>query len=641
MEGKIAVRDVALVVLILLGVALVCTYLYGCNKDTPVALAEDGVAELDMAMLRNSPLLLVGQWKKYDGLYDFDQAQSAGYSIISDVRRDRLNGNLSYGLTVLVDNAHDICLNFGNYYSRVWINGWEIVPVESERYVLEHYSDGTGVYEIVVQFNIHAIKLGCHGIVVGTDQQIINIRNTIGMVDGIFIGVSAMLFALCIALYAKRKSERYLLLLALRVMIEVLHIFRSRLPYFDFQVPLVAGFAATVLFMVSKPLSYVIARDLLNRPVNKWLNRAVLGYTAFAVAVFLGVYFTQSKVLDVTPVVYLFFVGYMVFLCMRNACPGCIAMFVGFCIKAGFEIHFNLINRLVMSYDLYNVSNNIMRFGEIVLMTGFAMAACTRFAQKFNRADELAAQLDREVQLQTRELKESYDRIKTMQEDQVQFMTNMVHNIKSPLFALGGYMDLLEDELTQPTESQKHYMDLINKKLEYVNHMAEDMFLIGKLQEGKIRYEKHVFDLCEFIQLVVDGQRPKALEQDVSLVVKCPQVTMICADRYMLQQALDNLMDNAIRHSPKGGKVFLTAGVLGGIVRISVADEGPGVPKEQQPRLFQRYYSKGSGGSTGLGLSISKAIITQQGGTLRYEDREQGGARFVICLPDEREERNV
>jgi signal transduction histidine kinase len=315
--------------------------------------------------------------------------------------------------------------------------------------------------------------------------------------------------------------------------------------------------------------------------------------------------------------------------------PEASILLLGCTIAMGSEIFYALLYLGLIPQGVVDVQIVPVQYFRFIYLAAFAIATCRKFAGKFSEADILAANLERKVEEQTKELRESREHLIMIQGKRQQFMTDVVHNLRSPLFAMGGYVDLLRDEWGNPTRKQEKYIDLIDKKIKYVSRMVDDMFLFSRLEDGKIQFHFTEFDVVSFLEGALQDAKVKGIDKGVQVVCSCDQDEInITGDPFRLRQALDNILDNAIRYSPAGGTVTIRE-VWDGTDRIciSVTDAGPGIPEEKQTRLFERYISKGDGGQAGLGLSIASFIVKENHGSIIVESGQGKGSTFTIVLP--------
>src|SRR5262249_11823099 len=163
---------------------------------------------------------------------------------------------------------------------------------------------------------------------------------------------------------------------------------------------------------------------------------------------------------------------------------------------------------------------------------------------------------------------------------------------------------------------------------------ADQLLLLARADAGALPLQPETIDLPDLLESTVERWRPAAIGRGVRLESELPLAAEVRADPELLRRLLDNLRDNALRHTPSGGTVTVSASTGGdGTVRIAVEDTGPGIAPELRPRLFERFAradparGRGTGGA-GLGLSLSAAIAAAHGGSLAL-DPSRPGARFV------------
>ena len=260
------------------------------------------------------------------------------------------------------------------------------------------------------------------------------------------------------------------------------------------------------------------------------------------------------------------------------------------------------------------------------------MVTCQKFSRKFSQSDILTAQLEQRVAERTQVLADTNRQLLDPQQKRQRFMTDIVHNLRSPLFVIEGYLDFLSDERGNLTPSGEKYLTLATEKLGYLERMVDDLFFISRLEDGQIKFHFTQFQLEELLRDAVQDAAVKAEEKHITPILRCPPILMV-GDQFHLRQALDNLLDNSIRHSPAGSSIQVSAAVQGDTVCIEIQDWGDGISAEQLPHIFERYSSKGSSGSTGLGLSICREIVQHHGGKILVRSTLGEGSTFILQLP--------
>ncbi|MDQ4149102.1 MAG: cell wall metabolism sensor histidine kinase WalK, partial [Actinomycetota bacterium] len=160
---------------------------------------------------------------------------------------------------------------------------------------------------------------------------------------------------------------------------------------------------------------------------------------------------------------------------------------------------------------------------------------------------------------------------------------------------------------------------------------------LSRLESGAAPLQRQRFEVAQLLEQAVRESRLHAHDVDLSIDVTPPGLTAD-GDPERVHQVVANLIENAVRHSPKGGTVLVTACGTRDLVRIEVSDEGPGIPESEATRVFERFYRADAArsstqGGTGLGLAIARWIVDLHGGDIRVESRVPHGCRMVVELP--------
>ncbi|MCJ8499080.1 ATP-binding protein [Desulfatitalea alkaliphila] len=229
-------------------------------------------------------------------------------------------------------------------------------------------------------------------------------------------------------------------------------------------------------------------------------------------------------------------------------------------------------------------------------------------------------------------------RLETMRSD---FAANVSHEIKTPLTAIQGFVETLaQDAVDDPREAQR-FLEIILKHVRRLVTIIDDLMQLACLEGGgRMDGERlRPAPVRQLLETVIDLCRRQAEEKAIRVVVDCPEGVKAFVDRPLMEQALFNLLDNAIKYSPADSVVTVSAAPAEQQVRICFQDQGLGIPRHHLPRLFERFYrvdkarSRQMGG-TGLGLAIVKHIVQAHGGQVDVESREGAGSIFTIRLPN-------
>ncbi|MBI5202333.1 MAG: response regulator [Elusimicrobia bacterium] len=270
--------------------------------------------------------------------------------------------------------------------------------------------------------------------------------------------------------------------------------------------------------------------------------------------------------------------------------------------------------------------------------------------QLAHRTDELEAlnrELDRRVQDSTRQIFFLNERLKRFivqimqsNEERVKFLDNMTHELKNPLAVIFGHAcHLLGRESADWTPAELAVsLKAIHRNSSAVNAMLEELMDVARLSSHKMRLVREPLHANDQAREIVESYRPQAHERGIELVSDCgdDRGMEFEADRIRLRQVLSNLVSNALKFTPAGGKITVGAVPSGSSVRVTISDTGPGIGKEAIDRVFDRFYQVNSGQQhkgLGLGLEISKGIVTLHGGTIWAESEPGKGAKFHFTIP--------
>jgi signal transduction histidine kinase len=224
------------------------------------------------------------------------------------------------------------------------------------------------------------------------------------------------------------------------------------------------------------------------------------------------------------------------------------------------------------------------------------------------------------------------DRIKS------EFLAAMSHDFRSPLTVVRGAVELLLGERPGTlTSAQRELAESAERNIRRLEDFTAQLLEMARLEEGQIALDKEEIDAVALVRDVVADHAvlAKQKRQWISLDVD-PDPPRVVADRSKMQQALANLVVNAIRYAPHGTPILVAAHRRGDALRIEVRDHGPGIATEDRQRIFDKFFrgpnADGTPGS-GLGLAIARSLVTLHGGTLEYEENPGGGSAFVTLLP--------
>lgn len=220
-----------------------------------------------------------------------------------------------------------------------------------------------------------------------------------------------------------------------------------------------------------------------------------------------------------------------------------------------------------------------------------------------------------------------------------EFFALISHELRTPLTSLKGYADLL---LTgaggELPEQGRHFVEILMRNTGRLERLVDDLLLVARLESGTFTVETSEVDLQRIVANCVEAAKPAAEDKDIELTLDAQTVGNCSGDRHRLEQLLDNLISNALKYTPEGGRVETRLQRENGHVRIEVQDSGIGIPEEEQQYLFDQFFRASTAKAdsipgVGLGLTIVKAIAEAHRGRVEVESRQGLGTIFRVELP--------
>ena len=219
------------------------------------------------------------------------------------------------------------------------------------------------------------------------------------------------------------------------------------------------------------------------------------------------------------------------------------------------------------------------------------------------------------------------------------FVANVSHEFKTPLTAIQGFAETLLGGALEDESNRRRFLEIIRNHAIRLGSLTDDLLKLARVEAGQFPLKLESVEIGTVIAPCLETARLNAAQKNLSVeALYSPDLPMVNGDAGSLQQALQNLLDNAVRYSPPGGSITISAAAEGGNVVISVTDTGPGILKADQERIFERFYRTDSArsrelGGTGLGLSIAKHLVEAHGGRVRVQSDVGSGSTFSIIVP--------
>ncbi|PWH20468.1 MAG: PAS domain-containing sensor histidine kinase, partial [Anaerolineae bacterium] len=217
------------------------------------------------------------------------------------------------------------------------------------------------------------------------------------------------------------------------------------------------------------------------------------------------------------------------------------------------------------------------------------------------------------------------------------FISNISHELRTPLASLKALTETLQEgALEDPPAAHKFLMQIENE-VDSLSHMVSELLELSRIESGQVPLRLRPASPYEILQKTLDRLGIQAERSGLKVVIDCdPNIPPVLADPSRLEQVVGNLFHNAIKFTPAGGQIILSAKPQNGNVLFCVSDSGIGIPADELPRIFERFYKTDrarAGGGTGLGLAIAKHVVEAHGGTIWAESIESQGSKFFFIIP--------
>jgi signal transduction histidine kinase len=252
-------------------------------------------------------------------------------------------------------------------------------------------------------------------------------------------------------------------------------------------------------------------------------------------------------------------------------------------------------------------------------------------------AEGIFSKLAHQFQLMAGRLQLTLERLQAEKEGMKRLLTDISHQLKTPLAALQMFVELAQEEELD-SGKRRDFLAKSESQIERMDWLIRQLLTVARVEAGAARLTKTECPLIPTVLEAVESLKPKALQRHVELVQHYDETRkhLLLHDPAWLGESIGNIVKNGIEHTPEGGKVEITVEETSVLLRIHIRDTGSGIPEAELPRVFERFY-KGSGstpsGGAGIGLSLAKAIIEQHDGFIAVRSTPGKGTVFTITLP--------
>jgi signal transduction histidine kinase len=269
------------------------------------------------------------------------------------------------------------------------------------------------------------------------------------------------------------------------------------------------------------------------------------------------------------------------------------------------------------------------------------LARITRAAQQMARGDyeqelpvagdDEVGRLGRAFNVMSRQVSRSHQMMRDL-------LANVSHELRTPLTSIQGFSQALEDGDIKTPEQYREAGRIINEEAQRMRRLIDDLMELSKLESGQITIERELVDLDALLRECGRRFERRARDTDTGFHVDVPELPEVVGDERRLEQVFNNLIDNAVRHTPPGGAVNVRAEAQNGVVRVAVHNTGSFIPNDEIGRVFERFYqlerhrSRASGGA-GLGLAIASEVVQAHSGVISATSDAATGTEFEVTLP--------
>lgn len=258
---------------------------------------------------------------------------------------------------------------------------------------------------------------------------------------------------------------------------------------------------------------------------------------------------------------------------------------------------------------------------------------------KINPSKDIIGEVNEEVINWAKSKKEEIEQLKNTARYRREFLANVSHELKTPIFNIEGYLHTLIDGGIDNNKINKEYLIKATRNLDRLTAIIQDLETISQLESGQLNLNIVKFDIKKLVREIFEDQEMMADANDVKLIMndKSPKPINVSGDKEKIRQVLINLITNSIKYGKTNGTTSVNFEEVDGQILIEVSDDGIGISAEHLPRLFERFYrvdksrSREKGGS-GLGLAIVKHIVEAHGQTINVRSTLESGTTFVFSL---------
>jgi len=247
------------------------------------------------------------------------------------------------------------------------------------------------------------------------------------------------------------------------------------------------------------------------------------------------------------------------------------------------------------------------------------------------------------LEQRTQELEEANERLKELDRMKSNFLSNVSHELRTPLASIKGFTETILREKDMDENNRQEFLQIVSEETERLATLINRLLNFSRIEIGRIKLKKENIDLIAAVKEVIEGYKSQARLKRLNLVHELPEnLPLIYADSGNIKEALSQLLENAIKYTEKYGRVAVSVKDQGDEVSVSISDNGVGIPKEELPHIFDKFYKverpAEQVGGIGMGLALVKSIVEAHGGKVEIESEVGKGSKFSFTLPKQQGE---
>jgi signal transduction histidine kinase len=284
------------------------------------------------------------------------------------------------------------------------------------------------------------------------------------------------------------------------------------------------------------------------------------------------------------------------------------------------------------------LTGRLKRLGSIMQRYASSQDAHEEIRYSANGRDEIDA-LGQQFNAMAERISQQFNALQQMDNARREMVANISHDLRTPLTTMRGYLETLSLQHNELDDAEKRqYIETALSHSQRLGNMIEELFELARLDSCESIVVAEPFSICELAQDVAQKYSLRAQEKQITLDVDLnPGTPLVYGDIGMMQRVLENLIENGLRNTPAGGQVSISIDNRSGNTFVRIADTGCGIPADDVPRIFERFYQtdKHRAGGSGLGLAIVKRILELHGSAIQVKTEIEKGTEFLFRVPAE------